>query len=227
LLLTLGLVSWKCIFNFYFEDGLRNYKGNLESMSLFWSYKALKLTLLHLNYLLIFFGWIFICLCEYTISNENHSLYINQTNKHVFWQYFVCLFYFEFYLATVAITCDKAANLDLCIALTAFSRGGSFTCHTYCDTGPPFLRQYPKDPWFSLLNAELLAKEQSLPIWNVLGLTRPAWVGLELTTYRLLSESTTTTNDTCKLDTNSDLFALDIRKNSYCRNILNKTTHQD
>jgi hypothetical protein len=38
----------------------------------------------------------------------------------------------------------------------------------------------------------LWAKEQSLPILNVLGLTRPAWAGLELMTYRLLSESTTT-----------------------------------
>jgi hypothetical protein len=64
---------------------------------------------------------------------------------------FVCLFYFESheqffsYLATVTITGDKAANLDLCLALTAFSSEGSFTCHTYCDTGPPFLRSYPKD----------------------------------------------------------------------------------
>jgi hypothetical protein len=38
----------------------------------------------------------------------------------------------------------------------------------------------------------LLAKNQSLPILNILGLTRPARAGLELTTYRVLSESTTT-----------------------------------
>jgi hypothetical protein len=61
-------------------------------------------------------------------------------------------FYFESheqffsYLATVTITGDKAANLDLCLALAAFSSEGSFTCHTYCDTGPSFLRPYPKDP---------------------------------------------------------------------------------
>jgi hypothetical protein len=73
-----------------------------------------------------------------------------------------------------------------------FSSKGSFTCNTYCDTGPPFLRLYSKDQWFYLLNAVLLAKEQSLPILNVLGLTRPARAGLELSTYRLLSESTTT-----------------------------------
>jgi hypothetical protein len=44
------------------------------------------------------------------------------------------------YLATATITGDRAANLDLCLALTAFSSESSFTCHTYCDTGPPFLR---------------------------------------------------------------------------------------
>jgi hypothetical protein len=51
-------------------------------------------------------------------------------------------------------------------------------------TGPPFLRSYPKDPWFSLLIAVLVAKERSPPILNVLGLTRPARAGFELTTYR-------------------------------------------
>jgi hypothetical protein len=45
---------------------------------------------------------------------------------------FVYLFYFEpheqffSYLATVTITGDRAANLDLCLALTAFSSEGSF-----------------------------------------------------------------------------------------------------
>jgi hypothetical protein len=57
-----------------------------------------------------------------------------------------------------------SANLDLCFALTAFSSEGSFTCHTYNYTGLLFLGSYPKDQWFSLLNAVLLAKEQSLPI---------------------------------------------------------------
>jgi hypothetical protein len=57
----------------------------------------------------------------------------------------VCLFVcfesheqFFSYLATVTIAGDRAANLDLCLALAAFSSEGSFTCHTYCDTGPPF-----------------------------------------------------------------------------------------
>jgi hypothetical protein len=40
------------------------------------------------------------------------------------------------YMATVTIAGDRAANLDLhvCLAPTAFSSEGSFTCHTYCDT---------------------------------------------------------------------------------------------
>jgi hypothetical protein len=87
------------------------------------------------------------------------------------------------YLVTVTITGDGAANLDPCLALTAFSSEGSLTCHTYCDTGPPFLRSHPKDPWFYLLNAVLVAKEQSLPILNVLGLTRPARAGLDLSCH--------------------------------------------
>jgi hypothetical protein len=116
-------------------------------------------------------------------------------SRCVFVSLFVCLESHEqffSYLATVTITGDRAANLDLCLALVAFSCEGSFICHTYCDTRPPFLRSYPKDPWFSLLKAVLLAKEQSLPVLNVLYLTRPVRAVLELTTFRLLSESTTT-----------------------------------
>jgi hypothetical protein len=35
------------IFNFYFEEELRNYKGNPGSLDLFWSYKVLEFTFLH------------------------------------------------------------------------------------------------------------------------------------------------------------------------------------
>jgi hypothetical protein len=66
---------------------------------------------------------------------------------------FVCLFicfesHEQFFscLVTVTIAGDRAANLDLFLALTAFSSEGSFTCHSSCDTGPPILRSYPKDP---------------------------------------------------------------------------------
>jgi hypothetical protein len=52
------------------------------------------------------------------------------------------------YVKTITITGDRVANLDLhvCLALTVFSSKGSFTCNTFCGTGPPFLRSYPKDP---------------------------------------------------------------------------------
>jgi hypothetical protein len=72
------------------------------------------------------------------------------------------------FLAAVTIAGDMAANLDLGLARTALNSEGSFTCHTYCDMGPPFLRSSER-PLFYLLNAVLLAKEQSLPILNVLG----------------------------------------------------------
>jgi hypothetical protein len=67
------------------------------------------------------------------------------------WRVDVCFVFesheqFFSYLATVTITDDRAANLDLSLALTAFSSEVAFTCHTYCDTGSPFLRSYPKDP---------------------------------------------------------------------------------
>jgi hypothetical protein len=57
------------------------------------------------------------------------------------------------------------------------------------------------DPDYRPLNAELLAREQSLPILNVLGLTRPVRERLELKTSRMLSEESTTTRlPHCVLD---------------------------
>jgi hypothetical protein len=94
------------------------------------------------------------------------------------------------YLGAVTITGDRAVNLDLWLAIWAFSSEGSFTCQT--DSGPPFLRSYSKDLWFLLLNAVLLAKKQLLPIFNILGLTWPARVGLKLATSQMLNRSTTT-----------------------------------
>jgi hypothetical protein len=62
---------------------------------------------------------------------------------------FVCLFIaakavFN-YLVIVTITGDRASSLGLCIALTSFRGEDSFTSHTYCDTGPRFIRSHPKD----------------------------------------------------------------------------------
>jgi hypothetical protein len=50
------------------------------------------------------------------------------------------------YLTAVTIASDRAVNLDLCLILTAFRSEGTFRYHIYCDTGPQFLRSYPKDP---------------------------------------------------------------------------------
>jgi hypothetical protein len=56
---------------------------------------------------------------------------------------FVCLEpheqYFS-YLAAVTIAGDRAANLELSLALTVFSSEGSCTCHIYWDMGPPFFK---------------------------------------------------------------------------------------
>jgi hypothetical protein len=66
---------------------------------------------------------------------------------------FVCLFVcldlheqFFSYLATVTNACDRAANLDLCLAHTTFNIEGSFTCYTYCDTGRPFFKVISEKP---------------------------------------------------------------------------------
>jgi hypothetical protein len=61
---------------------------------------------------------------------------------------FVTLFVYSrlsSYPAAVTITGNRAANLHLCLALMVFSSEGSFSCHTYCDTGPRFIRSHPKD----------------------------------------------------------------------------------
>jgi hypothetical protein len=80
-------------------------------------------------------------------------------NLHAYWKKLICcsvkfkrLFVvvcfkpheqFFSYLAAVTITGDRAANLDLCSG--PLSREGSLSCHTYCDTGPRFIRSHPKD----------------------------------------------------------------------------------
>jgi hypothetical protein len=64
------------LINVDFDEELGNYKGNLGSLGLLWSYKVLKLTVLHLNYFKFFgAGFSFVSLCEYTISNENYLLH--------------------------------------------------------------------------------------------------------------------------------------------------------
>ena len=40
----------------------------------------------------------------------------------------------------------RAANFDLCSALMDLSNEGSVACHTYCDTGQPFIMVISEDP---------------------------------------------------------------------------------
>jgi hypothetical protein len=93
---------------------------------------------------------------EKTISSLNVSFALKKKEMVGIFNlttYIVCLLVcfephdqFFSYLVAITIAGDKAANIDLCLlALTVFSSEGSFTCHTYCDTGPPFSRSYPKD----------------------------------------------------------------------------------
>jgi hypothetical protein len=49
-------------------------------------------------------------------------------------------------VAAVTITSDRAANVDLFLVLAAFSSEVSFTCHTYCDTGPQFFKVISERP---------------------------------------------------------------------------------
>jgi hypothetical protein len=65
---------------------------------------------------------------------------------------FLCLFVYSrlsnfsaIRRAAVTITGDGTANLDLSVALMAFSSEGCSSCHTYCDTGPWFIRSHLKD----------------------------------------------------------------------------------
>jgi hypothetical protein len=71
--------------------------------------------------------------------------------------------------------------------LSDFSSECSFTCH-----GTSVFKVISERPVILPSECRALGEGTSLPILNVLDLTRPARAELELTTYRLLSDSTTT-----------------------------------
>jgi hypothetical protein len=106
------------------------------------------------------FNWFFLMLHEDSSNDQTcwmqqSQVFVIHVNRHrpYMWRTFI-------YLA--AVTGDRAADLEVhvCLALIAFSSECYYTCHSCCDTGPPFSRSYPKDT----LYATLLAKDQSLPI---------------------------------------------------------------
>ena len=57
----------------------------------------------------------------------------------------------------------RTANFDLCSNSWPLSSEGSLTCHTYCDTGHPFIMVIFEDTWHSPI-AERLTVELSLPV---------------------------------------------------------------
>jgi hypothetical protein len=95
------------------------------------------------------------------------------------------------YLATVTSTVDRAANLDLCLALTAFSSEGSFMCHTYCDRGPLF-KVISKRPVILTSECRALGEGAITANFKHVRFDADGTTGLELTIFRMLSESTTT-----------------------------------
>jgi hypothetical protein len=109
---------------------------------------------------------------------------------------FVCLESHEqfcSYLATVTITGDRAVNLDLCLTLTVQLLTVRVLLRvTHTSTRDPFLRPYRKDPWFSITSeCHALGKVAITTYFKRLRFDAVARVGFELTTYRMLSESTT------------------------------------
>jgi hypothetical protein len=97
------------------------------------------------------------------------------------------------YLATVTITGDGAANLDLCLALTAFSSEGSFTCHTYCDTGPLFFKVISERPVILPFECRALGEGAITTYFKRLRFDAAGPSGARTHDLpRLLSESTTT-----------------------------------
>jgi hypothetical protein len=98
------------------------------------------------------------------------------------------------YLATVIITGYRAANLDLCLALTAFSSESSFTCHIYCNTGPPFFKVIYQRPVIltSEYRTRALGEEAITTYFKRVRFDAAVRVGLELTTSRMHSKSSTT-----------------------------------
>jgi hypothetical protein len=85
----------------------------------------------------------------------------------------------------------KAANLELCLAFTAFSSEGSPKCHTYCNTSLD-IKVISGRPVILTSECHALDEGAITTYYNILGMTRLARVGLEHTTSWMLSESTTT-----------------------------------
>jgi hypothetical protein len=90
--------------------------------------------------------------CHEIETNPSKYRAMHLRNNPLFWDKFIVYFFLDIsiiihirisklfvyfkpheqffsYLAAVTIACNRAANLDLCLARPAFSSEGSFTCH--------------------------------------------------------------------------------------------------
>jgi hypothetical protein len=113
----------------------------------------------HISFHSFFLFFAILSFCHRLEDTPRNSLIWNAYKENMILYSFNinCLFLCLFWVAQaifqlfVTITSARAANLDICLALTAFSGEGSFTstCHTYSDTGTLFLRSYLTDPWLS------------------------------------------------------------------------------
>ena len=101
---------------------------------------------------------------------------------------FVCLWVFvpleNFSLVLRRHHCRwRAANFDLCSALIAIEQWGSLACHTYCDTGHPFIMVISEDPWHNYCRT--FSSETVTICFYDLGVSR---LGFEHPTFHLQSK---------------------------------------
>jgi hypothetical protein len=91
------------------------------------------------------------------------------------------------YLAAVTITGDRAANLDLCLAPMAFSSGFFFRVTATATRETSVFKVIYDRSVILTSKCRSLDDGATTTYFNILGLTRPARTGLELTTSQVLS----------------------------------------
>jgi hypothetical protein len=115
-----------------------------------------------------------------------------------FWRRFVCLFVLSFelddqfysYLVAITIASDRAANLNP--LNYSFQQWGFFLRATPTATWNFRFKVISERPVILTSECRALGEEIITAYFNVLGLRQPARTGLELTKFRMLSESTIT-----------------------------------
>ena len=75
--------------------------------------------------------------CYYLVRMERWEWTFRYTTMALRWNWNLCRW--------------RASNFDLCWHSWPLSSEGSLACHTYCDTGHPFIMVISEDPWYSHL----------------------------------------------------------------------------